>query len=258
MKLGLHEPRPSAAGASRHLDANVEGDRSALSPALSSSSAAMGSSDLSSAAASAHSTPAPQGQGAFAVHDMRAALPKRHRWQCWHAKGEALPLLMEPVSCLTMVRVPAASHPKASSQLPNCRTQSFADREMSFVTDNQRTDVSADISDTTREKKRRRQPEYSKADIHRLRIKPVKNLFMCRVPMAGGGLSAEEAARYTQHSLSAVAARFATVDRRGGAVIVRGDGARREDHRRTRLYAKADIMSLRMKPLKGYAVYRVV
>ncbi|CAG9583767.1 hypothetical_protein [Leishmania major strain Friedlin] len=158
-----------------------------------------------------------------------------------------------------MVRVTTPLHPEASSLLPQCDLKSSTDRELCPATDNQRTGARMDISDTSRGQKRLREPEYSKEDIYRLRIKPVRNLSICRVLTAGGGAPAEEAHRHSEllPSSPAVAPCFTGITQRSGATTTNADDARKVDRGRAHHYAKADIMSLRLKPLKGYAVYRV-
>ncbi|KAG5465543.1 hypothetical protein CUR178_00248 [Leishmania enriettii] len=218
----------------------------------------MSPSDLSSSTASPLSTPESESRRALAADDTRAALSKEHRGQCWHTKEEVLPLLIKPVRCLAVVRALTAPPPNASSQLSKFKTKSFDARERCSVADDQRTDAKTDVSYAAKVKKRPREPEYVKDDIYRLRIKPVRNLAICRVPPADGGVLAEEASLHSRLLSAPVAARFTATGARSGAATVRGDDVRKEDQRQAYEYAKADIVSLRVKPLKGYAVYRVL
>ncbi|KAG5464809.1 hypothetical protein LSCM4_00250 [Leishmania orientalis] len=218
----------------------------------------MSPSDPSSTTASPLSTPESESRRGLAADDTRAAPFKQHRGQCWHKKEEVLPLLIKPVRCLAVVRALTAPPLEASSKLSKSETKSFADRERCSVAENQRTDAKTDFSYAAEVKKRLREPEYVKDDIYRLRIKPVRNLAICRVPSADGGVLAKEASRHSRLLPAPAAARFTATDARSGAATVRGDDARKEDQGRTYEYAKADIVSLRVKPLKGYAVYRVL
>ncbi|TPP48357.1 hypothetical protein CGC21_13535 [Leishmania donovani] len=253
------KPCSIAAAALERLSASTEGDFMATDPALSSPPTALSSFNSSSTTTSAQSTPAAQNRGALAAQDTHAALSSEPRWEYGLTKKCVLTLTIKPVSCLAMVRITTPLHPEASSPLPQRELKSSTDRELCSVTYNQRKGAKMDISDTPRGQKRLRGSEYSKEDIHRLRIKPVRNFSICRVLEAGGSAPAGEAQRHSEllSSSPAVAPCFTAITQRSGATTANADDARKVDRGRAHHYAKADIMSLRLKPLKGYAVYRV-
>ncbi|GET93311.1 unspecified product [Leishmania tarentolae] len=251
------DPRSITATASGRLSRSTEGDGRVTLPTLSSSTTALISFDSPSTMASTQSTPAAENPGASAAQDARAALSNEPHQQHELTKECVLSLIIKPVSCLGMVRVTMPLHQEASSLPPQCELKSSADNELCSVAYNERAAAKRDVGDTSRGQKRLRGPEYSKEDIYRLRMKPVRNLSICLVLNTGGGVPGE-APHHSQLSPSSPAVPFLTeVTQCSSATTTNGDDARKADRCRAHHYTKADMMSLRLKPLKGYAVYPI-
>ncbi|CAJ1037879.1 hypothetical protein Q4I32_007954 [Leishmania shawi] len=258
MKLRRRNSRLASATVSEGLGPNTESNAMPTSPLLSPLFPALSTFDPSSTRSSMHSTSLAQSRGDLAAGTTHITLSKEPRCQCSPTKTSVLSLIIKPASCLAMVRVSTALHPDASSVLPQCERKSSTSRELCSFTDDQRTNAKTAISDKAREQKPLRVSGYSKKNICQLRIKPVRNFAVCRALEIGGCVLAEEVQRYNQRPLLPAAALYPTaIKQRSSALTVNTGDARKEERRRGHEYTKAHIMSLRWKPLKGYAMYRV-
>ncbi|KAG5490115.1 hypothetical protein JKF63_00234 [Porcisia hertigi] len=198
-----------------------------------------------------HSTPVAQHGDGSTAHYSHAAASREYSEQCWHTKKDVLSLRIHPVSAHAMFRVPRVLSPDDLSLLPLRELELSADGELCSVTHNPRTDARAGSNDATRELKRIHEVVYSKRDTCRLKIQPARNLTIRRV------LEEEEHCHDELLPPLTDVPSSTKISQPSGAMLVKGDKARRKKRCRTHEYVKADIMSLRLSPLKNYAVCRI-